>query len=865
MKYLFASLYLLILTISVKAQISTNDIPYGFLSDLRLKSSAQQLKLGKIDIKSYLEEDLVTPIPLAYCIYIDTLLNLKAVANKINVENGNIWTYKILTENAKSINAYLSHFEIPNGAKLFVYNKKEGTYLGAFTNANQKTNKTLQIADLKGSELTIEYYEPDNSKFEGKIVINSLGLGYRDILDVLSSDFIDVNCKEGNDWQLEKHAVCKLTYKSGLKGYQCSGSLINTTANDGTPYFLTANHCISEEAEANTAVIYFNMEKSECGGTTVVAANQTVSGSQLTATSSNTDFSLLLLAETPPSSYQPYYVGWNRTDDAPNGAFTMHHPSEMAKKISIDNDPISSYPFVLNWGGDEPSPPNSHWQVKFDEGITISGSSGGPLFNLEGQVIGQLHGGDATSGIDYYGKISKSWDLNLLNSHRLKPWLDPINSGETEISGYIPDGVAPDAHFSTKLNAVCKGHPIEFENHSVLNPETFEWIIAPPYIEFVNGTNSTSVNPIIQFDSSATYTITLLAQNENGINQQVFNNYITAGNTIKTSYELEDNSICFYDFNSVKIEPFGADTLYWLTNEIDDYITTIVDADANLYMTLNKDLDTIYSANIKLVGEQGTCIDTSEIQVDIIYTTNDDVQNSLPLEFGENGPFYNECTTIQTNEPAPPVGDNCMGEDYWCDDYGNGTLIIENTTWFSFIAPASGNVTIKTNGFDSQIAVYEANTADDIVSGNLNRYKLLAANDDFTAINPYAQIDSLILTSGKEYWLQVDGYQGAEGIYTIELIDNLHSDILTLNSNKSPVKFYPIPSKTGIFQVNIGNEFNNQEFLLNVYNLNGEVLHSQYLNSESNNINLSKLSQGLYVVQILYGSHIYLDKILISH
>ena len=38
-------------------------------------------------------------------------------------------------------------------------------------------------------------------------------------------------------------------------GFFCSGTLISTVNNDLTPYFLTANHCISTNAEANTAAV----------------------------------------------------------------------------------------------------------------------------------------------------------------------------------------------------------------------------------------------------------------------------------------------------------------------------------------------------------------------------------------------------------------------------------------------------------------------------------------------------------------------------------------------------------------------------------------------------------------------------------
>ncbi len=859
---LFTALLTVISTI--EAQVYTKDIPYGLKHTFGLKNTIPQLELGRIDIEKNIEEDKLSPsTPLAYCNYIDTLIDLKQVGNSVSMEDGNVWTYKIYTENATSINLYLNRFLLPEGAKLFVYEENSRQYLGAFTHKNQKSNRTLQIADLTGNELIIEYFEPTNVNFEGEIIIKSIGVGYRDINEVLSSDFIDVNCQDGNEWQLEKHGVCKITFKSDLKGYQCTGTLINTTSYDGTPYFLTANHCISEENEANTAIVYFNYEKSECEGTTVVATNQTVSGAQLTATSSKTDFTLLLLDETPPASYQPYYAGWSRYEDNINSAITIHHPSEMTKKIAIDNDPVTSYPFVLNWSATNKSPTNSHWQVKFDRGITISGSSGGPLLNEKGQIIGQLHGGDATSGVDFYGKLSESWDLNIVNSQRLKTWLDPLNTDSMEISGYFPDGIIPDAHFSTDLKSVCYNYPIEFKNYSVFDVQSYTWKVDPPYAHFVNGTDSSSTNPVIQFDSTATYTINLQAKNNFGINQQIFTDYIEAGNTIETKYNIDENSYCFYEFNDIEIEPSGAVNYYWLTDDIDEYISSTTDENSHLYLSLTNDLDSTYLATIKLIGEQGVCVDTAEIQLNIIYPSNDNIINSTFLDFGVNGPFYNYCATTETNEPTPLIGDDCDGKNFWCDDYGSGTLVIENTTWFSFLAPQNGNVTIKTSGINSQIAIYEADKAEDIISGNLNKYSIVAANDDYSTTTNNAQIDSVNLTPGKRYWLQFDGYQGDEGSFFIELIDNLGTDINTYKLQENELLFYPNPSKDGIFKIMFTNEQQYQRFQVYIYNLNGKLIGEDILIPFTESINLSKLSNGLYVIKLISEKNIYQTRIAI--
>ena len=51
----------------------------------------------------------------------------------------------------------------------------------------------------------------------------------------------DVNCPEGNGYENEKNAVAQIS----MLGWGCTGALLNTTANDNTPVFLTANNCFT--------------------------------------------------------------------------------------------------------------------------------------------------------------------------------------------------------------------------------------------------------------------------------------------------------------------------------------------------------------------------------------------------------------------------------------------------------------------------------------------------------------------------------------------------------------------------------------------------------------------------------------------
>ena len=79
------------------------------------------------------------------------------------------------------------------------------------------------------------------------------------------------------------------------------------------------------------------------------------------------------------------------------------------------------------------------WQM----GVTEGGSSGSPLFNENGHLIGQLWRGSAAcsgtndnGGYDEYGRFDVSWDAGTTVATRLREWLDPSNTGEVIIDQF---------------------------------------------------------------------------------------------------------------------------------------------------------------------------------------------------------------------------------------------------------------------------------------------------------------------------------------------------------------------------------------------------------------------------------------------
>ena len=377
-----------------------------------------------------------------YATRFDCDIDIKDVAIKDSLHTGILYRCAIESPTAYSISVVFDKFNIPDGAKMFLYDSGYKQLLGAFTSNNNKPNKVFAIAPIFAEKIMIEYFEPYYTDFLSEVHIGQVHHGFIDISETVNSIYdgtceVDINCSEGSNWQTEKHAVCRILFGNSL----CSGALINNTNFDGKPYFLTANHCISNEISAAHCIFYFNYEHSSCGESSI-NSSQTLSGATLRAHSSNSDFSLLELLEIPNATYFPYWAGWDRNIEHGAGGVGIHHPLGLPKKISTyDIEPKTTscqYPYSNYYMIDE-------WkETEHGYGVTEGGSSGSPLFNNKHRIIGQLRGGCNghnsncdNPGNDYsiYGKFHISWGYGANADSRLKEWLDPNNKGYMAIDG----------------------------------------------------------------------------------------------------------------------------------------------------------------------------------------------------------------------------------------------------------------------------------------------------------------------------------------------------------------------------------------------------------------------------------------------
>jgi hypothetical protein len=290
-----------------------------------------------------------------------------------------------------------------------------------------------------GDELTVEAHLPAGARPFAAVEIARVNHGFRffgeprrGAVDKQGACNIDVVCPEGDPWRDQIRSVGWYT----LAGIEtCTGTLMNNTSQDLSPYLLTANHCDVNSALARTMVVYWNYESPNCGDLSGGSLSDTTRRATWLADWEQSDTTLVRLDEQPDSAYNVYYSGWDATGVAPQGSVGIHHPNTDEKAISFNDDPL--YDFDIQ---------GTHWEVgEWEQGTTEPGSSGSCLFDPASKLcVGTLHGGlascDFTQGYDYYGKLSVAFAGGGGPTNSLKPWLDPGNTGALTQSGMNPGG-----------------------------------------------------------------------------------------------------------------------------------------------------------------------------------------------------------------------------------------------------------------------------------------------------------------------------------------------------------------------------------------------------------------------------------------
>jgi V8-like Glu-specific endopeptidase len=387
-----------------------------------------------------------------------------------------VWTAVLRSPGATAVRAHLSDIDLPAGAKLYAYSPAGEAY-GPYANGprgdhqiwtNTVAGDTLLLQlelegpvtreQLHGAWFVIDSVGHMGPQFE--LARWAGGPGAKAFCDGATGP-VNASCVENADCSnipqaitAAKSAVAAMLFQSRGSFYICSGGLLADVAGSGTPYFLTANHCLSKGNEASSLETYFD-HTAPCGTTSCDygwTSGRVAPGSTLLSSNRTADYTLVQLDAIPDGRR---FLGWNASPVAfSNGAglYRISHPGGAPQAYS-EHSVDTSAGTCTSW-------PRGSWIYSRDTfGATEGGSSGSPVLNAAGEVVGQLSGAcgfnvndscDSTSNAtvdgafaDYYSAVSQ--------------WLDGDGGGGCTPETEVCDGVDNDCDGLVDEDGVCDG------------------------------------------------------------------------------------------------------------------------------------------------------------------------------------------------------------------------------------------------------------------------------------------------------------------------------------------------------------------------------------------------------------------------
>jgi len=412
------------------------------VAEVRAVDDIATIELPPIDLEAIAAEDVLREqegLPPRFAIPNLTAITPATDGTWEALDNNMLmWRLRIQAAGALSVNVGFTRYVMPDGGTLYVYATDGNYVVRPFTAEDNELHGELWTPPVLSDDIIVEVTVPAEVAEHLELEFGSINHGYRGFGETRGlrsgSCNVDVVCPQGDDWRDDISTVGVIS--TGGSTF-CTGFMVNNTAEDLTPYFMTADHCSVGPGNAASLVVFWNYENSWCrppgsaasGGPGDGSLSQFNTGSFFRADYGSSDMTLVELDDDPNPAWNVGYAGWDRSSADASSAVAIHHPNTDEKRISFEDQGTQTTSYL----GTTPPGNGTHVRViDWDLGTTEPGSSGSPLFDQNHRVVGQLHGGYAACGnddSDWYGRFSVSWDGGGTSSTRLRDWLDPGNTG----------------------------------------------------------------------------------------------------------------------------------------------------------------------------------------------------------------------------------------------------------------------------------------------------------------------------------------------------------------------------------------------------------------------------------------------------
>ena len=366
-------------------------------------------------------------------------------------EGGQVAAISITSAGAHGLRLGLVVDAMPDAAELRLYRKDRsktgfettGKAVNEAIARNRRADGDTRAAgiwwtpDLGADEVTLEIALPAGlSTSQLRIAIPTLTHAYvnlalpvelelrdslvpRNVGDAAGCE-LDASCAD--QYATERNAVARMTYVgSDNRYYYCTGSLLNNTRRDLTPYFLSANHCISTQASATSLRTDWFFRSASCNSFEPSAQTTALQrGATLLYATAAHDATLMRLNDAAPAGAT--LAGWDARGTAVTGTaiYGLHHPQGDLLKYSEGQ--VQSYRNCsLSAGSITCDPGNAQSDfvnVGWSKGVTEGGSSGSAMF-AGGRVVGTLSGGSSSctvsGGSDVYSRFDRTFSSQIGN------------------------------------------------------------------------------------------------------------------------------------------------------------------------------------------------------------------------------------------------------------------------------------------------------------------------------------------------------------------------------------------------------------------------------------------------------------------
>ncbi|MEW5764768.1 MAG: serine protease [Acidobacteriota bacterium] len=310
---------------------------------------------------------------------------------------GGMWSQEVVLPGATFLRFHLDTLDL-GPEDLFLLHDGAGALV--FSHVGPLDGRWLPSVD--GDRAVLEVWPAEGSMPWG-LVVDGLARGSERILAESadldpesicgSNDSRDPACY-GPSLRSAGDAVGRMLFEDDGGGwYLCTGSLVS-------PYehFLTNNHCVDSESEANSLEVRWRYQYSGCG-TGVPSTETTTTGAHFLSTNQKLDYSLLYFESDDPAARYGHLTLGDSTPATGTRIWIPQHPGGSPKRFGVASDLDAGGNATIQAVGLKGNAKNSDVGYFAD---TEGGSSGSPVLTYSEpyRVVALHHFGTGGAACD---------------------------------------------------------------------------------------------------------------------------------------------------------------------------------------------------------------------------------------------------------------------------------------------------------------------------------------------------------------------------------------------------------------------------------------------------------------------------------